>query len=114
MGSLDIIDFPAKTESSLLQEDIDEAVKKLLALKLAYKEKTGQDPPGGRQPKSKEKKSKQDKKEKKKEKMEAVEEGSSKKQTRLGMEADKWQNLSDWYSQVRSLKGPGTRVADSD
>lgn len=99
--------------------DIDAAVKLLLDLKVEYKTLTGTDfPVAGRtpaKPKSAEgakkenkptpkdeKKSKDDKKvkEDKKPKTEIVKDTGAKKQTRLGLEATKEDNLPDWYSQV--------------
>jgi len=93
-----------KADKTTLQPQID----LLLQLKAEYKEMTGMDavPAGGsrRQDKKKEKKTggEQQKpaaaaKEKKKE-MPAV--APAKGQTRLGLEAKKEENLSDWYSQV--------------
>eukprot|EP00057_Strongylocentrotus_purpuratus_P020732 XP_011675206.1 PREDICTED: bifunctional glutamate/proline--tRNA ligase isoform X1 [Strongylocentrotus purpuratus] len=90
--------------------DIDAAVKALLALKADYKGLTGSDykPPGGScdRGKSKEKKEKQNKAGGAKQKgggaesKESTAEGDSKKQTRLGLEAKKGEDLSEWYSQV--------------
>ncbi|XP_063957953.1 bifunctional glutamate/proline--tRNA ligase-like isoform X2 [Lytechinus pictus] len=94
--------------------DIDAAVKVLLALKADYKGLTGIDykPPGSSSDKgkSKEKKEKQNKaagagaKQKgagaeSKESAGAAE-GDIKKQTRLGLEAKKGEDLSEWYSQM--------------
>uniref|UniRef100_A0A8D8TL22 Bifunctional glutamate/proline--tRNA ligase n=1 Tax=Cacopsylla melanoneura TaxID=428564 RepID=A0A8D8TL22_9HEMI len=98
--------------------EVDEAVKKLLALKEEYLQKTGENfPAQGRQntksskpkeskpaaPKEKAPKEKQAPKEKPapKEKSPKEEDGEgAKKQTRLGLEAKKEENLADWYSQV--------------
>lgn len=87
--------------------DIDAAVKKLLDLKTEYKNLTGTDfPVAGRMPtKPKEQKEIKETKvkqaSKKPEKKSAVvEDSTAKKQTRLGLEAKKEENLSDWYSQV--------------
>ncbi|XP_034232537.1 bifunctional glutamate/proline--tRNA ligase [Thrips palmi] len=86
------------------KDEIDAAVKQLLSLKAEYKTVTGTDfPVAGRTPKPakaaappKEKsKPKQQPKEKETEDGQGV-----KKQTRLGMEARKEENLPDWYSQV--------------
>ncbi|CAB3246292.1 unnamed protein product [Arctia plantaginis] len=91
---------------------IDAEVKKLLELKAQYRTETGTDfapPVQPRTPKDKEKKEKpkEAKKEVKKEKKEpspkpAKEESSSgvKKVTRLGLEASKEVDLSEWYTQV--------------
>uniref|UniRef100_A0A6P7FFN4 Bifunctional glutamate/proline--tRNA ligase n=1 Tax=Diabrotica virgifera virgifera TaxID=50390 RepID=A0A6P7FFN4_DIAVI len=90
------------------KEKVDAAVKVLLALKVEYKNLTGTDfPVAGRTPKEtkpaapKEKvvKQKPAAKEKKPEVVEANDSGA-KKQTRLGLEAKKEEQLSDWYSQV--------------
>uniref|UniRef100_A0A182NG17 Bifunctional glutamate/proline--tRNA ligase n=1 Tax=Anopheles dirus TaxID=7168 RepID=A0A182NG17_9DIPT len=94
--------------------EIDAAVKVLLELKAEYKKLTGTDyaPPGGaaggaaRQP-SKPKKESKPKQEhqkqapKQQEQKPAKDDGTGpKKQTRLGLEATKEDNLPDWYSQV--------------
>ncbi len=85
--------------------DVDANVKILLGLKEKYKEKVGEDwkPPGGggggRGGGKKDKKDKKPKQESKKEAAAAKEPGQQ-KQTRLGMEAKKEENLADWYSQV--------------
>ena len=66
---------------------------------------TGQDVPapagasGGR-PKKEEKKKEDKKKEDKKKEEKKDDKEDSKKQTRLGLEARKEDNLPDWYSQV--------------
>lgn len=100
--------------------DIDEAVKGLLALKVEYKSVVGEDFPvaGGRgapkkpakdgsgeKPKGEKPKGEKPKGEKPKKvapaKPEsAPQEGGVKKQTRLGLEATKEENLPEWYSQV--------------
>lgn len=94
--------------------DVDAAVQKLLTLKTEYKTETGEDfPVAGRAPapakdaKPKEVKPKEAPKEKKKPEpkkagpAESKDDASGvKKQTRLGMEAKKEENLPDWYSQV--------------
>ena len=88
--------------------DVDANVKILLDLKAKFKEKLGRDfKPGGggggggngggnekKKDKKKEKKPQQPKKEEKKP------EGGAVKQTKLGMEAKKEDNLADWYSQI--------------
>ncbi|CAG9813214.1 unnamed protein product [Phaedon cochleariae] len=95
-------DLKAKKAS---KGDIDEAVKILLDLKVEYKNLTGTDfPVPGRTP-TKQKESKATEKTAKpksvvNEKKPVVDESSVKKQTRLGLEAKKEENLSDWYSQV--------------
>ncbi|KAJ8944960.1 hypothetical protein NQ318_013108 [Aromia moschata] len=91
------------------KEEIDAAVKILLDLKAEYKKVTGTDfPAPAKTPsKSKENKASAAPKEKvvkqkpaAKEKKPVDDEGGHKKQTRLGLEAKKEENLSDWYSQV--------------
>ncbi|XP_044264891.1 bifunctional glutamate/proline--tRNA ligase [Tribolium madens] len=88
------------------KDEIDKAVKILLDLKAEYKTLTGTDfPAPGRTPtKPKEtqvKVAKSAPKEKhKKPAPPPADEGGLKKQTRLGLEATKEENLSDWYSQV--------------
>ncbi|CAH1112220.1 unnamed protein product [Psylliodes chrysocephalus] len=94
------------------KDEIDAAVKMLLDLKSEYKTLTGIDfPVAGRAPskakeskpaaaaKEKVSKSKPVQKEKKPVPVEG-DDGGVKKQTRLGLEAKKEENLSDWYSQV--------------
>jgi len=92
---------------------IDSAVKELLALKAEFKEANGVDwvPEGGApaarpskpaaqaaKPKKAEKK---EEKKKEPKKVEEKDESSGlKKQTRLGLESKKEENLSEWYSQV--------------
>ncbi|KAK3924680.1 Bifunctional glutamate/proline--tRNA ligase [Frankliniella fusca] len=83
------------------KDEVDAAVQILLGLKAEYKTVTGNDfPTAGRTPKPA--KAASQPKEKSKPKQEkAVEDGQAvKKQTRLGMEARKEENLPDWYSQV--------------
>ncbi|XP_058116376.1 bifunctional glutamate/proline--tRNA ligase [Anopheles ziemanni] len=99
--------------------EIDAAVKTLLDLKAEYKKLTGADyvPPGGgagaggraqsTKPSGgaakKEAKPKADQKPKQEQKPSKDSDGAgggSKKQTRLGLEATKEDNLPDWYSQV--------------
>lgn len=92
---------------------VDEEVSKLLSLKANYKQITGKDfpSPGGKQANKKEsQKEKEDKQKKEvKDKQTAVkkepevkggEQVGLKKQTRLGLEAKKEENLPEWYSQV--------------
>merc|ERR1711953_294821 len=77
------------------KEEIDSAVKALLALKIEYKNATGEDwqpAGGGQQPK------KQDKKKEKKEAPKPVAPAAG--VTRLGLEVKKEERLPDWYSQV--------------
>nr|CAI5819600.1 unnamed protein product [Callosobruchus analis] len=91
-------------------DEVDAAVKLLLDLKAEYKTVTGEDfPTAARTPsKPKEKKpaaspkekQKPAAKEKKPVDTSASEEVGLKKQTRLGLEAKKEENLADWYSQV--------------
>jgi len=98
-----------------LPDDIDSAVKKLLELKVKYKELTGMGyaPPGGggrgggkgkkeesKQNKTPKKPEKQQQQKKQPEKVEKDDVSGVKKQTRLGMEVKKSENLSEWYSQV--------------
>uniref|UniRef100_A0A182M1F8 Bifunctional glutamate/proline--tRNA ligase n=1 Tax=Anopheles culicifacies TaxID=139723 RepID=A0A182M1F8_9DIPT len=93
--------------------EIDAAVKVLLELKAEYKKLTGTDyvPPGGaaaggrQQTKpaggaKKESKPKPDQKPKAEQKAPKDDGAGPKKQTRLGLEATKEDNLPDWYSQV--------------
>jgi len=77
------------------KDEIDAAVKGLLALKLEYKTVTGSDwqPSGGTTAKKQEK----PKKEKKEAPKPALPAAGV---TRLGLEAKKEENLPDWYSQV--------------
>uniref|UniRef100_W4VRQ8 Bifunctional glutamate/proline--tRNA ligase n=1 Tax=Corethrella appendiculata TaxID=1370023 RepID=W4VRQ8_9DIPT len=95
--------------------DIEAADQILLGLKAEYKKLTGRDfpPPGSQptpqvqqqqqQPKA-QKPQQQSKKDEKKPKKEPTppktDDGGAKKQTRLGLEAKKEENLADWYSQV--------------
>ncbi|XP_057662757.1 bifunctional glutamate/proline--tRNA ligase [Diorhabda carinulata] len=83
---------------------VDEAVKVLLDLKGEYKKVIGEEfPVAGRTPKSKENKTEIKQKSAKQKSVANVvegEDGTTKKQTRLGLEAKKETNLSDWYSQV--------------
>uniref|UniRef100_A0A8C5CN35 Glutamate--tRNA ligase n=1 Tax=Gadus morhua TaxID=8049 RepID=A0A8C5CN35_GADMO len=114
-----------KTEK-VPKEQVDEAIKALLALKGQYKTLTGQDykplaaagATGGEEKSRKEKENKCEKqggggggpkKAKGEKPAPGGKEGSGgaggegsgpKKQTRLGLEAKKEENLSDWYSQV--------------
>lgn len=87
------------------KEQIDAEVAKLLALKAKYKEVTGTDFPVAGRSGGSSKKSGQEKKEAKqpakpvKKETEAAT-GAVKKQTRLGLEATKEDNLPEWYSQV--------------
>ncbi|CAB3368587.1 Hypothetical predicted protein [Cloeon dipterum] len=91
------------------KDEVDKEVKVLLDLKAQYKAATGKDfQPANAAPrqgggKNKENKPKQaPKKQAPKEKPAEVDDaqGGLKKQTRLGLEAKKEENLSDWYSQV--------------
>jgi bifunctional glutamyl/prolyl-tRNA synthetase len=85
------------------KDEIDAAVKTLLELKAQYKELTGTDfPVAGRTPAApKQKAEKKPEPKKQPAKVESKEDASgSKKQTRLGLEAKKEENLPDWYSQV--------------
>ncbi|CAI2348586.1 unnamed protein product [Caenorhabditis sp. 36 PRJEB53466] len=84
-----------KEDKSSTQAAKDEAIAKLLALKLSYKEATGKDyaAPGARQSKpKKEEKPKQQKQQEKK--------LDGKKVTKLGIETSKDENYSEWYSEV--------------
>merc|ERR1740128_158389 len=76
------------------KEEIDTAVKQLLALKVEFKTATGSDwqPAGGAPAK------KQDKEKKKKEAPKPAAPAAG--VTRLGLEVKKEENLPDWYSQV--------------
>jgi bifunctional glutamyl/prolyl-tRNA synthetase len=85
--------------------DIDANVQILLGLKAKYKEKTGGDwkpagnagSAGGGGKGKKEKKPQQQPKKKEEKKADS---GQKQTKTRLGVEAKKEENLSDWYSQV--------------
>lgn len=86
------------------KEAIDAAVAVLKQLKEDYKKATGEDfPVAGRQPqaaKPKEAPKEKKKPEPKKPAPAADDASGAKKQTRLGLEAKKEEQLSDWYSQV--------------
>jgi len=84
------------------KETLDPEVATLLSLKAEYKALTGVELGGGRQPKEKkEKKDKPPQGQKKEHKPAAADSGREvKKVTRLGLEATKEDNLSEWYSQV--------------
>ncbi|SPP82759.1 blast:Bifunctional glutamate/proline--tRNA ligase [Drosophila guanche] len=88
------------------KEVVDAEVAKLLALKAKYKEVTGTDFPvagrGGGGATKKAPKEPQPKPAKPVKKQPAADAsaGGAKKQTRLGLEATKEENLPDWYSQV--------------
>lgn len=96
--------------SGAAKDAIDQAVQQLLSLKAEYKSLTGIDFPSGRASAGAKKDTKQakpvaQKKQQGKEKIvdvEKLEDSSTglKKQTRLGLEAKKEENLADWYSQV--------------
>ena len=93
---------------------MDAAVSELLSLKAAYKAATGSDwqpatgggarapkAPAAEKPKVEKKKAEEKKKpEEKKAADEDASAGGLKKQTRLGLEAKKDENLAEWYSQV--------------
>uniref|UniRef100_A0A8R1DY16 proline--tRNA ligase n=1 Tax=Caenorhabditis japonica TaxID=281687 RepID=A0A8R1DY16_CAEJA len=84
-----------KGDKSSTEDAKNEAIQKLLALKLAYKEATGKDfaAPNARQAKpKKEEKPKQPKQQEKKQ--------EGKKVTKLGIETPKDENYSEWYSEV--------------
>ncbi|XP_053693447.1 bifunctional glutamate/proline--tRNA ligase [Sabethes cyaneus] len=84
------------------KDQVDSAVKKLLDLKAEYKKITGLDfPVAGRNKTTTVKKDTQkDVKAKPEPQKQKDGECGPKKQTRLGLEATKEDNLSDWYSQV--------------
>lgn len=99
-------DLKAKKDT---KDNIDAAIKVLLELKALYKSLTGRDFPVQNRAPSKPKESKpvaakekvaKQKPSAKEKKPVDSEEGGPKKQTRLGLEAKKEENLSDWYSQV--------------
>ncbi|XP_067619786.1 bifunctional glutamate/proline--tRNA ligase [Eurosta solidaginis] len=91
--------------NNLPKEEIDSEVKKLLALKAKYQEVTGTDYPTSAV-RSSSKKSGEKKNSAPKKEATITKEDSNvmaigpKKQTRLGLEAIKEDNLSEWYSQV--------------
>ena len=103
-----------KTNKAAPKDDVDKAVQTLLLFKAEYKTVTGEDfPVAGRQPqapkesKPKESKPKEAPKDKKKPEPKKAPAADTKddtsgvkKQTRLGLEAKKEENLPDWYSQV--------------
>uniref|UniRef100_A0A336L852 Bifunctional glutamate/proline--tRNA ligase n=1 Tax=Culicoides sonorensis TaxID=179676 RepID=A0A336L852_CULSO len=82
--------------------EIDAAVNLLLDLKAEYKTLTGNDfPVAGRQQETKkESKPQKPKQEPKKQEAKEKDDAGHKKQTRLGLEAKKEENLPEWYSQV--------------
>ncbi|XP_056021865.1 bifunctional glutamate/proline--tRNA ligase-like isoform X2 [Ostrea edulis] len=86
--------------SKAAEDEVKKAVEVLLSLKSQYKDLTGEDLSGGGRKDKKEKK--KDKKVTEKKEEVKVQEDSKdhKKITRLGLEAKKEENLSDWYSQV--------------
>jgi bifunctional glutamyl/prolyl-tRNA synthetase len=97
-------------ESKAAKGEIDGAVKALLDLKAQYKEATGEDyaPPGGNQRSGggkkdakKENKPPQAQQAPKDSGAGAAGDTSGKKQTKLGIDCKKSENLSDWFSQVR-------------
>ncbi|CAJ0566051.1 unnamed protein product, partial [Mesorhabditis spiculigera] len=83
------------------EADKKEAIEKLLALKLSFKEKTGQEyqaPGGGRRDN---KKGGENKKKEEKPKQAKLEEAKGDgKKSKLGIETKKDDNYSEWYSQV--------------
>nr|XP_058947163.1 bifunctional glutamate/proline--tRNA ligase-like [Pocillopora verrucosa] len=92
------------------KEEVDAAVAELLRLKGEYKNLTGEDVAGGGRGKKEKKKesgkenAKKDSKPVNKQEKTVTENGDAdsgaKKITRLGLEAKKEENLSDWFSQV--------------
>ena len=88
--------------------DVDANVQILLGLKAKYKEKTGKDwkPASGNSGggsgggKKKDKQAKPQQQQKQQPKKDEKKAEGAQKQTRLGMEARKEENLADWYSQV--------------
>ncbi|KAL4237700.1 hypothetical protein ACF0H5_002415 [Mactra antiquata] len=94
--------------SKASEDAVNKEVQTLLALKAQYKDLTGEDLAGGGRKDKKGKKggnkeNKPEKKEVAKKPEKPIADDSSrevKKQTRLGLEAKKEENLSDWYSQV--------------
>lgn len=93
-------------DSKAAKNEIDAAVKVLLDLKAQFKTLTGQDytPAGGNAQRSSSGTKKEVKKEVKPKEVQAPKDagdGSAKKQTKLGIDCKKSENLSDWFSQVR-------------
>ncbi|KAG1651553.1 Bifunctional glutamate/proline--tRNA ligase [Nymphon striatum] len=87
--------------SSAPKDQVDTEVKKLLDLKAEYKAKTGVDVAGASNSKKGKKEKKQGNEQKKEAtKVVANDAQGAKKITRLGLEARKEENLSDWYSQT--------------
>nr|XP_022332735.1 bifunctional glutamate/proline--tRNA ligase-like [Crassostrea virginica] len=84
------------------ENEVKKEVDTLLALKAQYKDLTGEDLAGGGRKDKKDKKKEKEKKpiEKPEEKKPQDESKDGKKVTRLGLEAKKEENLSDWYSQI--------------
>ncbi|XP_050407010.2 bifunctional glutamate/proline--tRNA ligase [Patella vulgata] len=95
------------------KESIDAEVKILLALKADYKNLTGEDIGGGGNKKGKKEKVKEEKPGKKEKEVKKKDQKSAEKETkgaddgrevkkitRLGLEAKKSEDLSDWYSQI--------------
>lgn len=90
------------------KEELNEAIGKLLQLKSDYKSLTGQDFPSEGKAQSKKRKGTDDSNKKaqpqkvktSKQENNVENETTLKKITRLGLEAKKEENLSDWYSQI--------------
>ena len=95
-----IRDLKAKKAS---KDDITKEVQVLLALKAEYKAANGKDwaPSVGSAPAPRQEKAPKPEKPKQEPKKKVVKEEGEKKQTRLGLEAKKEENLPDWYSQVK-------------
>lgn len=96
-------------EAKAAKNEVDAAVKSLLDLKATYKTLTGQDyvPAGGNQPPrggggGGKKEPKKESKPKEAPAPKESADGSGKKQTKLGIDCKKSENLSDWFSQVRN------------
>jgi bifunctional glutamyl/prolyl-tRNA synthetase len=91
-----------KSNKATPKADVDAAVQTLLTLKAEYKTATGEDfPAAGRQPAApKQSQPKEKKAPEPKKAAPVADDAAGKKQTRLGLEAKKEENLPDWYSQV--------------
>ncbi|XP_061172906.1 bifunctional glutamate/proline--tRNA ligase-like [Saccostrea echinata] len=82
------------------ETEVKKEVETLLSLKTQYKDLTGEDLSGGGRKDKKDKKKDKKVPEKKEGDKPKDDKGDHKKVTRLGLEAKKEENLSDWYSQI--------------
>jgi len=116
MADLNEIDIKIKTQGETVRnlktqkadkDDIAKAVAELLSLKESYKQASGGQEWGqgegatsARASKPKEPKKQQEQQPKQAKAAAAADDASGKKQTRLGLEAKKEENLPEWYSQI--------------